>query len=63
VRKDVNKPDWLVFDDESVEETNSDVVGSRLKGGGDDFMSCAWRGHRRCARARARARARGACDR
>ena len=28
---------WLVFDDDTVEETNAEVVGSRLKGGGDDL--------------------------
>ena len=39
VRRDVKKADWLVFDDEAVEETTSEVVASRLKGGGDDFMT------------------------
>ena len=39
MRRDVSKPNWLVYDDESVEETTTEVVASRLKGGGDDFMS------------------------
>ena len=39
VRRDVKTQDWLVFDDDSVEETTSEVVAARLKGGGDDFMA------------------------
>jgi ubiquitin carboxyl-terminal hydrolase 14 len=39
VRRDVKKDGWLVFDDDAVEETTSEVVANRLKGGGDDFMA------------------------
>jgi ubiquitin carboxyl-terminal hydrolase 14 len=30
---------WLVFDDEAVEETSTETVVGRLKGGGDDFTA------------------------
>lgn len=32
-----SKDSWLVFDDDTVEETTAEVVTSRLKGGGDDL--------------------------
>jgi ubiquitin carboxyl-terminal hydrolase 14 len=30
---------WLVFDDETVSEVDTDYVTSHLKGGGDDHMA------------------------
>lgn len=37
--KDPKSEAWLVYDDDSVEETTTEMVTSRLKGGGDDFMA------------------------
>ena len=38
VRRDTSTDVWNSFDDDSVETTNSEVVG-RFKGGGNDFIA------------------------
>ena len=38
MRRDTTTNVWHAFDDDSVEVTDSEVVG-RMKGGGNDFMA------------------------
>lgn len=39
VRKSHGGKEWLLFDDDSVTETDTETVTTRLKGGGDEHMA------------------------